>query len=411
MLHRKSVRRIIGLVALAAMLAAILIGVFAATAKAAPPPLELDVRSAILIDYSTGDVLFEQNADQPIPPASLTKMMTLHLAYQRLKQGTMTRDQKVRISEEAWAAKWPGSSVMFLEPGQDVTVAEIMLGIAVPSGNDAAVAMAQHMAGTVAGFVELMNAEARAMGYTITQYADPAGLSPRSLITAREFADFARRYVQANPEALGELHSVKEFTYPQAHNQPRNTNPVRQENRNGLLWEFDGVDGLKTGFIEESGYNIALTAQRGDLRLIAVVLGAPGRNPVEGSVNREQAGAALLQWGFQNFVTVRPPLPETAPVRIWKGTANQVALEAVGPLILTVERGQESRLTATIHQETSAIAPVAKGQKLGEVIYAADGAELRRFDLVAAQEVAAGGFFKRLWDALRLTVTGWLAKK
>jgi D-alanyl-D-alanine carboxypeptidase (penicillin-binding protein 5/6) len=409
-LHNKSFRRIVGLIALIAMAVAVLVGVFAGIAQAAPPPIHLDVRSAILIDYATGQVLHEQDADVLIPPASLTKLMTLHLAYQRIAQGGMTREDRVNITPDAWAAKMPGSSVMFLEPGQNVTVGEIMKGIAVPSGNDASIAMAQHMAGTVDAFVSMMNKEAQDMGFEQMTYADPAGLSPRNRSTAREFAEFARQYVRLNADALAELHSVKEYTYPLPQNNPQNTTAVTQDNRNGLLWTFEGVDGLKTGFIDESGYNIALTAQRGDMRLVAVILGAPGRNPAEGTANREQAGAALLRWGFQNFVTVTPPVPTIPPVRVWKGEGNEVTLEPESPITLTVEHGQENALTTTVQQEASVSAPVQKGQKLGELVYAADGVELARVPLVAAEEVEAGGFFKRLWDSLRLMVTGWLNK-
>jgi len=233
-------------------------------------------------------------------------------------------------------------------------------------------------------------------------------------------ADFARRYIELHPKALTELHSLKEFAYPKWENlspderQGKNQatyKPILQQNRNGLLWSFEGVDGLKTGFIDESGYNIALTAKRGDMRLIAVVLGVPGKSDVEGTRNREAAGAALLSWGFQNFATVKPAVGTIPPVRVWKGAANQVELEPQRPVVLTVARGMENKVTRTLHQETSAIAPVAKGATLGELIYAADGTEVARVPLVAAADVPQGGFFKRLWDSIRLTVTSWISRK
>ena len=407
MLHRRSVRRFLGFLALAALLGSVLAGAFAAIAQAAPPPLELSARSAILLDYETGQILYAKDADTPIPPASLTKLMTLHLAYKKIKEGALKKEDKVQVRREAWAATMPGSSLMFLEPGQDVTVGEIMTGIAVPSGNDASVAIAQHLAGTVDAFVAMMNKEARDLGYAVTQYADPAGLSPRNIVTAREFADFARKYMQMHPEALEELHSVKEFTYPLPRNKPENTEAVTQSNRNRLLWSFEGTDGLKTGFIDESGYNIALTAKRGDMRLVAVILGVPGRDEIEGSANREAAGIALLQWGFQNFITHRPQVEEAQPVRVWKGQANYVRLEPAMAPVLTVERGQEGRLTSSIHQELSVVAPITKGAKLGELVFAADGAEVAKIDLIAAEDVPQGGFFKRIWDSIRLTVAGW----
>lgn len=413
MLHAHTLRRY-GVLTLIALFCTSLVALTAAPAQAAPPPLQLEAKSAILMDYETGQVLFEQNPDAAIPPASLTKLMTLHIAYKKIAEGTLKRDDKVTIRPEAWAAKMPGSSVMFLEPGQIVTVDEIMKGIAIPSGNDASVAIAQHIAGTVDSFVALMNKEAQDMGYKSMTFADPAGLSPKNVVSAREFADFARKYVLLHPEALQELHSVKEFTYPQKHNielgKPfRPTDP--QYNRNTLLWNYEGVDGLKTGFIDESGYNIALTAKKGEMRLVAVILGVPGRNEVEGSAKRAAAGAALLNWGFQNFVTVKPQLPNVSQVRVWKGAANQVQLEPQRPVVLTVERGLETKLTPSVTQEESVTAPVKKGDKLGQVVYTADGKEVARIDLVAAADVEQGGFFKRLWDSIRLTVSGWFSKK
>jgi D-alanyl-D-alanine carboxypeptidase (penicillin-binding protein 5/6) len=295
-----------------------------------------------------------------------------------------------------------------------VTVGEIMKGIAIPSGNDAAIAMAEKIAGSVDAFVALMNKEAQDMGYKTMHFADPAGLSPKNMVTAREYADFARKYVKMHPEALSELHSVREFTYPLPQNLPpdkKGTPSVTQYNRNNLLGVVEGVDGLKTGFIEESGYNIALTAKRGDTRLVAVILGAPGANETEGTKNRGEAGTALLTWGFNNFTTVKPPAPAIKPVKVWKGAASEVALEPDRPFVLTVAKGQESKLTSTVHQEDSVTAPVKQGDKLGEVIFAADGKEVAKFDLVASQEVKQGGFFKRLWDTIRLTVTGWFHRK
>jgi len=389
-------------------------------AHAAPPPLELNVRSAILIDVATGAVLYEKDADTRIPPASLTKMMTLHMAYRQLESGAMKPTDMVQIRTEAWARNMPGSSVMFLEPGERVTVQEILKGIAVSSGNDASIAMAQHISGSVDAFVAAMNKEAKDLGFTTMNFADPHGLSPQSMITAREFAEFARLYIDSHPKALADLHSIKEFAYPLWENlsdeglrgKTKETHqPIAQPNRNGLLWSFEGTDGLKTGFIDESGFNIALTAKRGDMRLIAVVLGAPGRTIDEGTTNRETAGAAILSWGFQNFATVRPEVGEFRPIRVWKGEGNEVALTPAYTPILTVAKGLEDKITRTVHQEDMAVAPIKKGAKLGDLIYAADGAEIARIPLLATDEVEQGGFFKRIWDSVRLTVSSWFAKK
>ncbi|MFZ5818038.1 MAG: D-alanyl-D-alanine carboxypeptidase family protein [Bacillota bacterium] len=415
MFHRALLRRG-GFATLLALIFSLTAGILTVPASAAPP-LTLEAQSAVLLDYATGQVLFEKNPDQVIPPASLTKLMTLHIAYKKLADGTMKREDLVQIRPEAWAAKFADSSLMFLEPGQKVTVGEILKGVAIPSGNDASVALAQHIAGSVDAFVKMMNDEAAAMGYKQMRFVDPHGLSPQNLVTAREFADFARRYVQLHPEALEELHRQKTFAYPQYENlrdeqkaalKPEQHTPITQENRNGLLWTFEGVDGLKTGYVDEAGFNIALTAKRGEMRLIGVILGVQAPSIPEGTVKRETDGAALLSWGFNNFVTEKPALPEIKPVRVWKGATNEVSLKPAQEVLLTLEKGAQKSLTATVHQEESVIAPVQAGQKLGEIIFAADGKEIARFPLVAAENVAQGGFFKRLWDSLRLLIAGWL---
>lgn len=415
MLHRKTLLRRIGVIALIAMLGSILLGLVAAMpAKAAPPPLTLDAKSVILLDYETGQVLFEQNADTPLAPASLTKLMTLHLVYNKLEAGQLKKDEKVNISTNAWAATMPGSSLMFLEPGQIVTVGELMKGLAIPSGNDAAVALAEHIGGNVDAFVAMMNKEAQDLGFKEMHFADPAGLSPQNQVTARQYAEFARIYIRRHDGALTDLHSVKEFTYPQPGNLApgKQSPPVTQYNRNTLLGEA-GVDGLKTGFIDESGYNMAVTAKQGEMRLIGIVLGVQAPNEAAGSEKRAAEARALLTWGYQNFITVKPTMPEVKPVRVWKGAASELTPVLPNGVsgFVTVAKGQETKLTGTVHQDGSVTAPVKAGQKLGELIFAADGQEVAKFDLVAATEVKQGGFFKRMWDSVRLTVSGWFTKK
>lgn len=420
MFHRAQLRRI-GNVTLLAILVSFVVGIFTAPAMAAPP-INLEAKSAVLLDYVSGQVLLSKNPDEVIPPASLTKLMTLHIAYKQLEEGKIKRDDLVQVSRVAWWWANPAlkdSSLMFLEPGQKVTVGEIMKGVAIPSGNDAAIALAEHIGGSVESFVAMMNDEATAMGYKNMHFVDPAGLSPENKVTAGEFADFARKYIQLHPEALQELHNQKTFTYPLTENlsaekraNPTETDkPITQDNRNGLLWTFEGVDGLKTGFVDEAGFNIALTAKRGDMRLVAVLLGvAKGASIPVGSARREADGAALLTWGFSNFVTSRPDLPEVKPVRVWKGAASSVTLKPEQEVLLTLEKGTEQSVTATVHQEESVIAPVQAGQKLGEIIFSADGKEVAKFPLVAADEVKQGGFFKRIWDSLRLWVGGLIKK-
>lgn len=289
-------------------------------------PFPLYARSGILIDQATGRVLFEHDADQPMVPASLAKLMSLHIVYEKLEDRTIHRDDVVAITSNAFADNQePGSSLMNLGPGQIVTVEELMKGMAVASGNDAATALAEYVAGSTEKFVRLMNEEARFMGYTVTHFTDPSGVGEGNRTTAREFADFCRRYIDLHPQALEELHSLREFDYPLLQNMadgraPRDTR--KQFNPNFLVWDDFGVDGLKTGHLDNDNFTAAITARRGDMRLIAVLLGVPGRSLDDGARNRSSDGLHLLSYGFRNYSTIEIDPPTLPPVRVWKGTAR-----------------------------------------------------------------------------------------
>ncbi|MEW5818515.1 MAG: D-alanyl-D-alanine carboxypeptidase family protein, partial [Spirochaetota bacterium] len=255
-------------------------------ARAAPV---ISAESAILLDYTTGTVLFEKNADLLIPPASLTKLITIAIAEDVIENGSVNLNEEVEIKPEYWAVNMPrDSSLMFLGPHQRVSLRDLLKGIAVSSGNDAAYALADFIAGSVSGFVELMNQKVRNLGFTTMHFVEPSGMSSKNRITAREYAAFCRDYINRHPESLKELYSLKEFTFPRPENlkDGYKGTPITQYNRNSLLWSLEGVDGLKTGFIEASGYNIALTAQRDGMRVIAVLLGIPGNDHYQGSANR-----------------------------------------------------------------------------------------------------------------------------
>lgn len=415
------IKRRIAAGAAALMVAASGLLVFPAPVSAAPAVEACTVnfaKSAIVIDQVTGTVLCETSADLPLAPASLTKIITMGVTLEKVAEKSVALTDKVRIGEDAWAANWPGSSLMFLEPGQQVTLDELLTGLAVASGNDAATAIGDHLSGSVNNFVSVMNQTVKDLGFTSMSFVDPAGLDPKNVITAREFAQFVKYYIDRHPDAIAKYHSVEEIAYPKWENLPparqaveskATYKPIEQWNRNGLLGQ-NGIDGLKTGFIDEVGYNIALTAQQGDMRLIAIVLGVQGSDPAQGSARREQDGKDLLAHGFSNFRTVKPELPATKAVKVYKGAAADVTLVAEGAGALTVRKGQEASLTTTVHQESSVIAPVAKGTKLGEVIYSADGEEVGRIDLVASNDVAQGGFFRRIWDGFVLWIQGLIRK-
>jgi D-alanyl-D-alanine carboxypeptidase (penicillin-binding protein 5/6) len=362
--------------------------------------------AAVLIDAATGTALYAKNPGQEIPPASLAKLMTMHLVMNEIAAGRASLDEIVPIGTESWAQNQPPrSSLMFLAPGQIVTLREIMLGMAVPSGNDAAVAAALRLAPTVGDFAAIMTAEARRMGLRRTRFVEPSGISEDNMTTAAEFAAFCREYLLLHPAALTEFHSVPEFAYPKAanvaeafRNRPRT---IVQPNRNSLLNTFPGVDGLKTGYIDEAGYNLALTAERDGTRFIAVILGAPA-----GSA-RDADGVRLLSWAFANFKTVRSVIGPIEPVRLWKGKANYVELKPAEPADFTapIDRAGSLHLSAEI--TAPLIAPLPAEYPVGHLIFSDGEGEVNRLTLVTAKAYEGGNFFKRLWHSILLLFKGW----
>lgn len=401
-----------------ALTACLLVGLSVAlvspVAKAQVPGFQIEAKAAYLVDFQSRQLLYQLNPDTPIPPASLTKLMTLWLAHKAMKAGKLRFEDPVRVSERAWAAlpQLAGSSLMFLEPGQQVTVGEILKGIAVASGNDACIALAEHMAGSVEAFVALMNSEARALGLTATRFVDPHGLSDENVSTARDMATLALTYIQAFPDALAQLHSQKEFTYPLDHNlnefQRASGRPSnKQYNYNKLLWDTDlQVDGLKTGFVDAAGYNLIVTATEAGSRLVGVLLGTASEEA------RAEQGKALLLYGFRNFVTLQPlDADETlATVRVWKGAAEQVELVPAATPWITVPRGDEARVVRLTQSPSTLVAPVAAGEVVGHVSVVVGEQEVTRVDLITRQAVEPGGLFKRLWDSVTILVLKLLKK-
>jgi D-alanyl-D-alanine carboxypeptidase (penicillin-binding protein 5/6) len=366
---------------------------------------EIVSQAAVVIDAATGTPVYYKNPDEEIPPASLTKLMTMHLVLKEAAMGRLSLDELVRPPRESWSRNQPyRSSLMFLADGQEVSVRELLLGLAVPSGNDAAVALALRLASSVEDFAAMMNREAESLGLVKTRFVEPSGISEYNFTTAREFASFCKTYIDEHPETLREFHSIGEFAYPKAENVAAvfraNPGTVVQYNHNNLLGKVEGVDGLKTGYIDEAGYNIALTAERGGTRFIAVILGAPAQ--WGGDRLRDEDGRKLLEWAFARYKTVRPLNPELDPVRVWKGTADFAGLAAAEPLEFTapVERAEKlyfrTELTGTL------IAPLPAGSAAGDLVLYDDLGELRRIPLVTAVETEQGGFFKRVWDSIRL---------
>ncbi len=395
---------------------------------------QLAARSALLLDATTGAVLYEQEADFVIPPASLTKVVAMHLVFALAERGELDLDEEVDLPPESWAVNLPpGSSLMFLGPDQRVTVRQLLMGLAVPSGNDAAIALALHVAGSVPRFAELMTAEARALGLPSLSFEEPSGLSPENRITAREFARFIQHYVGRWPEATLDYHSVRQFTWPpqpetveppgvagssaagsggsggdggNATQPARHSNSITQFNRNSLLQSYPGVDGVKTGFIRQSRYNLAATAARDDRRLVAIVLGAPGETHAEGERNRARDAAQLLDYGFDHFTNITLELPSAEPVRVWKGGLQSVELEARGPRELTIPVTDLVHLRGELEQRQGVEAPVQTDQSLGRVTIHAREQQLLELPLYPVQEVPRGSLLRVIWDGIVRFVLG-----
>ena len=362
-------------------------------------------QSAVVMDANTGTIVFSQNPDDEIPPASLTKLMTTHLALKEVEAGRASLDEIIIPPRASWAVNQPPfSSLMSLAPGQRLSLRELLLGMATFSGNDAATAVALRFAPSVEVFTQMMTREAWAMGLTKTRFVDASGYSDLNMTTAREFAEFSRLYIASHPDSLTEFHSVREFSYPRAENVAEqfmnNPRTRTQRSRNNLLGRVEGVDGLKTGYIPESGYNIALTAERNGTRFIAVILGAPSGSIGERS--RDTDGENLLNWAFERFKTIRVSLGTPEPARIWKGRENNVNVVINDPLEFTAfaERGEQ--MSFAIYYNEPIIAPLPAGSFVGNIIIFDKFGEFRRISLVTAQEAQRGGIFKRFFDSIRL---------
>ncbi|MDR1868857.1 MAG: D-alanyl-D-alanine carboxypeptidase [Treponema sp.] len=366
---------------------------------------EIVSRSAVLIDVETGALLYSKAPDEEIPPASLAKLMTLHLLMKEIEAGRASYDEIIPVTVASWAqSQPPRSSLMFLAPGQIVTLREIMLGLAVPSGNDAAVAAALWLAPTMQDFANLMNAEARRMGLNVTRFVESSGYSEENMTTAEEYAYFCRQYLELHPQSTRDFHSVNVFAYPMANNiqenSRRNPRTIVQYNHNSLLRTFPGVDGLKTGYIDESGYNIALTAERDHTRFIAVILGAPARPG--GDRIRAADSTRLLSWAFENFKTVRPVIGQIENARLWKGRENSVQLALAESADFTSAKARGETLFFETVILAPLVAPLPAGFHAGYLVISDEYGELNRVPLVTAAAYERGNIFKRIWHSILL---------
>jgi serine-type D-Ala-D-Ala carboxypeptidase (penicillin-binding protein 5/6) len=367
------------------------------------PPV--GARAVVVIDQATGTILYGKNPDLVIPPASLTKLVTLHVVYQEIEAGRLSEDEIITIDKRDCSPYIPyGSSLMYLRPGMRVSLIDLMRGAAVVSGNDAAFALARRVSGSNEAFAARMNAAVRALGLGDLQFVEPSGLSELNRVTARGFAEFCRLYISLHPRAISELHSLRFIEFPRPEHFTADYHPserIIQYNRNNLVLSYPGCDGLKTGYIIESGYNLAATASRGDTRFIIVTLGGTGEGSASGgAAQRSHDGVALLDWAFSSFVTVKPELGALPSPRAWFGASKRVELVPASALGATLPRSLAPSIKARIDLPASVDAPIAKGQRLGEIVYASEGQAIRRVDLVAAEAVPKGNVLVCIRDAI-----------
>ncbi|NYZ67911.1 D-alanyl-D-alanine carboxypeptidase [Endozoicomonas sp. SM1973] len=358
-----------------------------------PSPPKLAAKSYLLIDADTGEVLVEENADEKLPPASLTKMMTAYIAEAEIASGNLQLNETVTVSEKAWQMK---GSLMFIEVGEQVSIENLLKGIIIVSGNDASVAMAEHIAGSEESFADVMNATAAKLGMANTHFVNATGWPAENhYTTARDLAKLAKAIVYDYPERYG-VYSEKYFQYGV---DKRTGKPLkRQANRNALLWRDSAVDGLKTGYTKEAGYCLVTSAKKENQRLISVVMGT------KSSKARAAESQKLLTYGFRFFenVKVKSAGASLEKVSVWKGDANRVSVGVAEDLVVTIPRGESKALKAEMEVNAVIEAPLEQGQPLGAVKISLNDQLIREVPLVALESVAEAGFFKKLWDQLRL---------
>lgn len=364
----------------------------AATANALPPlaadtslagtPPALPAKAWLLMDFDSGEVLASANADEALPPASLTKMMTSYIVEQALRSGKLKPTDLVSVSQNAWCRGTSAESCMYLPLNSQATVIDILRGIIIQSGNDASKAIAEHMAGSEEGFAKLMNAEAQRLGMTHTHFVNPTGLSvPDHKSSARDLAILARAIIRDSVDYYP-IYAEREFKY----------NGIKQGNRNALLYTDPSVDGLKTGHTDDAGFCLVTSAKRNGMRLISVILNTPSAQA------RADQTRTLLGWGYSTFEKVTPIQPNAVVTnaKISFGKADTVAAGLATPWLVTVPRGQQVQTSVELKSDLEA--PVAKGAVVGKVVATSNGKPVSEAPLVAQADVERAGLLLRMWQ-------------
>ena len=354
-------------------------------AQPVPAAPQLSAKSYLLGDFDSGKLLVEKDIHQRMEPASLTKMMSSYVIYQALRDHQISLDDKVRISRKARAME---GSRMFVEEGSLVSVSDLLKGMIVQSGNDATVALAEHVGGTEDVFVSMMNAQAEALGMRETHFANSTGLpDPEHYTTAADLFILTRALIRDFPEDYP-LYSIKHFEY----------NKIKQSNRNRLLWTDKRVDGVKTGHTQSAGFCLVASGKEQGMRLISVVLGTDSDD------QRSAQSRALLNYGFRFFETRKLYAggQEIASARVWKGDNDKLSMGVAEDVYLTFPRGRFERIKATLDRPKTLVAPISKGQAIGTVTLRLGDETLRELPLIALDDVGEGGLFRRMIDTVQL---------
>lgn len=355
-----------------------------------PSPPQIAAKAYLLVDVNTGKVLVEENADEQLAPASLTKMMTSYIVSEEIEAGRLKEETLVTVSEDAWrrGGSASGSSTMFLEPKAEVSVIDLMRGVIVQSGNDASIALAQHIAGSETAFADIMNQQAALLGMNHSHFVNATGWPAEGhLTTARDLALLSKALINDHPDHYL-IYSEKYFSY----------GGFNQANRNRLLFSDPTVDGIKTGHTEDAGYCLVTSAQRNGMRLVAVVMGA------RTEAARATESQKLLSYGFRYYQThqLYTNTDVLSTQRVWGGVADEVSLGVNENLFLTIPRGSQDALKASMHIDEVIKAPIKQGQELGNLVVELEGEQLLDIPLVANQAIDQAGFFARLWDSIKL---------
>lgn len=348
-----------------------------------PNPPVLAARGYLLVDHHSGRVLAEQNADERLEPASLTKILTAYVVFRELAGNKLALTDEALVSEKAWRT---GGSRMFIEVGKRVSVEDLLKGMIIQSGNDASVALAEHVAGSEQTFSALMNTHAQRLGMKDSHFVNATGLpDPEHYTTARDMARITAATIREFPQYYA-WYAEKEFVF----------NGIRQGNRNRLLWRDDSVDGVKTGHTEAAGYCLVASAKRGDMRLTSVILGTKGEEA------RAKASLALLQYGFRFFESHKlyPGGQPVETLRVWMGDIEDLPVGPLEDVYATIPRRKYDALSARIEKNPEIVAPLAKGDLVGHIVLDLEGQEVGRVPLVALEAVAEGGWLHKLKDSV-----------